>query len=103
MNFSNPFLYTMPTATRTAGLLSRINFGSIINGTSRALNLVNQSIPLFKSMSPMMRNAKTMFKVMNEFKKTDISVYDNDSIDTITKTDETSNYNYSTNTPTFFA
>lgn len=72
MNFYNPYLYSVPTSTAT-GLFSRLNFGSILSGTTKALNFVNQAIPVVKQVSPLVKNAKTMFKVMNEFKKTDIS------------------------------
>lgn len=102
MNFYNPYLYSIPATTSTAtGLLSRLNFNSILNGTTKALNFVNQAIPVVKQVSPIMKNAKTMFHVMNEFKKTDIS-------DTIPKTMEhsmepivSSNITYN-NGPTFF-
>ena len=82
MNYYNPYFYTMPnmvnlanTANTTArtGLFSRLfggmSFGRIINGTERALNFANQAIPLVKQVKPMIGNAKTMFKVMNEFKR----------------------------------
>lgn len=72
MNFYNPYLYAIPTASTAPSLLSRLSFGSILNGASRTLNFVNQAIPVFKQMSPLMKNLKTMFNVMNEFKKTDI-------------------------------
>ena len=69
MNFYNPYYYMMPTATSGLGrgllggaVRGGINWSSILNGAQRTLGLVNQAIP-------MVRNAKTMFKVMNEFKK----------------------------------
>ena len=65
-------MYSMPVETATPSLLSRISFGSILNGASRTLNFVNQAIPVVKQMSPLMKNLKTMFNVMNEFKKADI-------------------------------
>lgn len=71
MNFYNPYLYSIPVETASTSLLSRLSLSSIINGTSRTLNLVNQAIPVFKQMSPLIKNAKTIFNVMNEFKKTD--------------------------------
>ncbi len=72
MNFYNPYLYSMPVEAAAPSLLSRFSFSSLINGASRTLNLVNQAIPVVKQMSPMMKNLKTMFNVMNEFKKADI-------------------------------
>lgn len=79
MNYYNPYFYTIPTAVATprVGLFSRlfgntgISFSGILNGAQRALNFANQAIPLVKQVRPMIGNAKTMFKVMNEFKKTE--------------------------------
>lgn len=74
MNYYNPYFYTMPNPPK-AGLFKRIfgdiSISNIINGTERAINLANQTIPLIKQVKPILGNAKTMFKVMNEFKKND--------------------------------
>ena len=78
MNYYNPYFYTMPNNlvnnTARTGFLSRlfgrnITFSEILNGTQKALNFANQAIPLVKQVRPMIGNAKTMFKLMNEFKK----------------------------------
>lgn len=65
-----------PYPTNSAGLLSRIfrggfSFSDIINGTNKTLNVINQMIPIIKQVGPTVQNAKTMFRVMNEFKKFD--------------------------------
>ncbi len=72
MNFYNPYLYSMPIEESVPSIFSRLSLSSIINGTSKTLNLVNQAIPVVRQMSPIMKNLKTMFNVMNEFKKNDI-------------------------------
>ena len=79
MNYYNPYYYMMPTMSSGLGrglfggsLRSGINWSSILNGAQRTLNIVNQAIPIVKQAAPMMRNTKTMFKVMNEFKKVDV-------------------------------
>lgn len=78
MNFYNPYsLYpyvSMPTrqglfSNLTTGLRS-INWSNILNNTQRTLNIINQAIPAVKQISPMVRNARTMFRVMNEFNRT---------------------------------
>lgn len=77
MNYYNPYFQMYPyyEIPQKMGLFSRIfgnlNFGSILNGTQKTLNIVNQGIPLIKQFKPVLNNAKTMFKVMNEFKKTE--------------------------------
>ena len=76
MNYYNPYFTSYPSVasigTRT-GLFSRLfsgfNMSSILSGTQKTLNIVNQTIPLIKQAQPILRNAKTMFRVMNEFKK----------------------------------
>lgn len=85
MNFYNPYFmpYTVPQVA-SRGLFSRlfgggISFSSILNGTQRTLNIINQAIPVVKQVSPMLKNAKTMFNVMNEFRKVDEPI--NTSID----------------------
>lgn len=87
MNYYNPYYMMMPYGNTMAqmpaktGLFSNlfggiksINWGNIINNTQRALGLVNQAIPVIKQVTPIAKNAKTMFRVMNEFKKVDESI-----------------------------
>lgn len=100
MNYYNPYFNTYPyyQVPPRIGLFQRlfggnINFSSILSGTQKTLNIVNQGIPLIKQVRPIMQNAKTMFKVMNEFKKVDTpSVVSNETPVII-----------NTNNPTFFA
>ena len=115
MNYYNPYFYTMNTPK--VGLLGRL-FGStgvsisnFLNGTQRVLNIANQTIPLVKQVKPMIGNAKTMFRVMNEFKKTDRqSVISQKNIIDIENTNTEANINndlniieeQDNNGPTFF-
>lgn len=79
MNFYNPYYYAMPTnyIQPKIGLLGRlfgntgISISNFINGTQKVLNIANQTIPLVKQVKPVIGNAKTMFKVMSEFKRTE--------------------------------
>ena len=48
-----------------------INFSNILTNTNKTLNIINQVIPIIKQATPLVKNTKTMFKVMNEFKKVD--------------------------------
>lgn len=89
MNYYNPYLYTMPTTLASSapkvGLLSRIfgrsgaTLSSILTGTQKVLNVANQAIPLVKQARPMITNAKTMFKIMNEFKRSDTKQRNNNN------------------------
>ena len=120
MNYYNPYYIMNPTsafypamATNSInnGLFSNLargfNWSSILNNTQRTLGIVNQAIPLVRQASPMINNVKTMFKIMNEFKKDEtpnqtvseknINNTNNDNID------ENINQNYYvSNGPTFF-
>lgn len=77
MNFYNPYYYSTPLnyIGPKVGLLQRlfgnsgISIGNFFNGTQRVLNFANQAIPIIKQVKPIFGNAKTMFSVMNEFKK----------------------------------
>ena len=80
MNYYNPYFFSTPTSlyqTPRIGLLSRlfgssgVTFGGILNGTQRVLSFANQAIPFVKQVRPIIGNAKTMFKVMNEFKRSE--------------------------------
>ena len=82
MYYYNPYFsypYMNPGSPSSGGMFSKllgkgINWSSILSGTQKTLNIVNQTIPLIKQISPVMSNAKTMFKIMNEFKKVDTPV-----------------------------
>lgn len=80
MNYFNPYYMSSPvmSAAPRVGILKNLfgglNFSNILSGTSKTLNVVNQALPLIKQAGPMLNNAKTMFKVMNEFKKVETPV-----------------------------
>lgn len=94
MNFYNPYMSfypyaSMPTKTGLfSNLFKNFNLSSIVSGTQKTLNIINQTIPIVKQVSPVVKNAKTMFKVMNEFKKTDTKEK------VTTKIENTSSNNY---------
>ena len=77
MNYYYPYFNMYPYVniakpsffSRLISGIKGINFSSILSGTQKTLNVVNQTIPLVKQVSPVVKNAKTMFKVMNEFKR----------------------------------
>lgn len=75
MNFYNPYYFGYPTYMPKVSILNSIlkkfNFASILSGTQRTLNTVNQIIPIVKEVKPMMSNAKTMFHLMSEFNRSD--------------------------------
>lgn len=114
MNYYNPYFYQIPDINQTRpGLFSRlfknnnISFSKILNGTQKVLGIANQAIPLVKQVGPVINNTKTMFRIMNEFKKGDKSSKDtkhNNIVNKLTNNSTTqANTTYSTNNgPTFF-
>jgi len=107
MNYYNPYFSSYPYTTipTKTGLFSRlfgnnINLGSILSGTQKTLNIVNQAIPIIKQAGPVINNAKTMFKVMNEFKKVETPT-NNFDITTTNEDNIVENINIE-NGPTFF-
>ena len=62
----------IPKVGGLKSLFGGIKWSSILSGTQKTLNVVNQAIPIIKQAGPVINNAKTMFRVMNEFKKVDI-------------------------------
>lgn len=79
MNYYNPYFYNFPIGNQAikTNFLSKLlggktlSFTNILNGTQQVLNIANQTIPLVKQAKPVFGNMKTMFKIMNEFKKND--------------------------------
>ena len=50
-------------------LLGKFSFTGFLNGASKTLNIINQAIPVFYQIKPIINNAKTMFRVMNAVKE----------------------------------
>ena len=61
----------MPLAKKT------INWSGLLTNTQKTLNIVNQAIPIVYQIKPIVNNAKTMFRVANEFNKTDSNIQNN--------------------------
>lgn len=118
MNFSSPYIYPMPyrfSPVNNGNIITKVfgnlKFSNIINGANKTLNFVNQTIPVIKQISPMVNNAKTMFNVLNEFKKNDTNINKQININNTIKTNNTSiknstvtntSYKNIANGPTFF-
>lgn len=94
-----PYISTN-TARASNGILSRVipslsgikklNWGNLINNTSKTLGLINQTIPIVKQTGPMINNIKSMVRVASLFK-------DETDIKRSIKTNTNTNYNNSNN------
>lgn len=107
MNYYNPyFMGGYPYTASQTGLFSRlfngINFSNILSGTQKTLNIVNQAIPLVKQAKPIISNARTMFRIMNEFKKVDTPTINKEEKTTNNETKKIEPYVKNDVGPTFF-
>lgn len=104
----NPYQAFVPL--RAAGAASTgaiaktgINWANLLSNTQKTLNIVNQAIPLVYQVKPIVNNAKTMFKIANEFGKSsrntnEIESKENQNFNTIKE----ENINYDNEGPNFF-
>ena len=102
MNY--PYVNMTNSATGLSGisklssLLGKINFSSILTNTQKTLNVVNQAIPLYHQVKPVVSNLRAIRKIGKEFTKINTS-NTNKNINIIPQ----SNNNYtSVPNPTFF-
>lgn len=87
------------------GNFNGLTFGKVISGISKTLNIVNQAIPLYKQVRPIISNAGSILNIFKEFNKPD--TLNNSKIKSITVNDTPSSSkpkinSISTNSPTFF-
>ena len=79
--------------------IKAINWGGLINNTSKTLNVVNQAIPLVRQVGPMMNNMKSLLRVASIFKEeTDVKpVRNNTKVSNKPNTKPVNNTNNSIN------
>lgn len=93
-------------------LLGKFSFSGFLNGASKTLNVVNQAIPIFYQVKPMINNAKTMFRIMGAVKD-DSNTTNSKEINTVSTQSENiqpvkennviqQNIEYDNENPTFF-
>ncbi len=51
--------------------IHKINWSNILNNTQKTLNVINQAIPVYYQVKPIIGNAKTMFRMVNALKDND--------------------------------
>jgi len=50
-------------------LIKNIKWGSLLEGTSKTLNVINQAIPIVYQVKPLMGNVKTILNIANGLKE----------------------------------
>ena len=53
------------------GATSRFSWDGFLTSTGKTLNVINQAIPIFYQVRPMIQNAKTMFRVLGAVREKD--------------------------------
>lgn len=56
---------TNPGLFRGLQIFKNIKFGAILDGTSKTLNVINQAIPVYYQVKPLVSNIKTLSKINN--------------------------------------
>ena len=65
-------MYPNPSNSLLKGSLSflkKINFSNLLDGTSKTLGVINQAIPVFYQVKPLVNNIGTVFKISNALKE----------------------------------
>ena len=58
--------YTNPSlVSQGLNFIKNIKWGTLLDGTSKTLGVINQAIPLVYQVKPLVNNAKTIFKISN--------------------------------------
>lgn len=100
---TNPAL--MPLRTIAPVAKKTINWASLLTNTQKTLNIVNQAIPIVYQVKPIVKNAKTMFRVASEFTKSGNNNLNNTSISDVSTNqinNKNNEYIYDENQPSFF-
>lgn len=61
-----------PSIINKLEFLKKLNINNILDGTQKTLNIVNQAIPIFYQIKPLIANTKTLLnltKIINEPEK----------------------------------
>lgn len=64
------------------GLLKGASWSSFLTTAGKTLNVINQAIPVFYQVRPIIHNAKTMFRVLGAVKTSDKKQNNSTSIQT---------------------
>ncbi len=101
----NPSNMYMPLRSLAPLARKGINWAGLLTNTQKTLNIVNQAIPLVYQAKPIISNARTMFKIANEFTKSNSkgsSVNKSNNINVSNSNIENKSYDDSDNQPYFF-
>lgn len=99
----NIYMNQIPRESAILGGLAKgirsFNWGKLLTGANKTLNVMNQTIPLIKQAKPMVNNVRSILKLAKVF-NSEIADNKNNSINISKKTSTVDN---KANYPTFFA
>lgn len=84
-----PYMLPAQSASAAPSLLGKINWSSLLSNASKTLNVVNQAIPLYYQVKPMVKNLRTLGKIGSEFTKLGGSKENTTSNNTVNGTQST--------------
>lgn len=65
---ASSFTPRMELFSRIANGIKKFNWGGLLSGANKTLNVVNQTIPLIRQTKPMINNVKNMIHLAKAFK-----------------------------------
>ena len=69
-NYFIPYTTFKPSIiSRFTKVISSFNWKNLLEGTSKTLNTINQTIPLIKNIKPMIDNVKSIIRLTKAFGK----------------------------------
>lgn len=87
----NPYTYS-GLLGKGLSLTKSINWSALLDGTQKTLGVINQAIPVYYQVKPILGNAKTLFKIANVMNEpTPSSSVSNNQINTVTQTSSVNN------------
>jgi len=85
LSYQNPMYYSYSGVTPKTSLFSKlktqVNWNSLLNNTSKTLNLINQAIPIYYQVRPLIRNCSTLFKIADIIKTDEKEEFRNERTD----------------------
>lgn len=97
--FGNPH----PKVSFFSKFKNGVNWSNLLNNTSKTLNLINQAIPVYYQVLPLIKNCSTLFKIADIIKTDDKEEVKNDSkYQNISLEKQKEDSNISSNELTFF-
>ncbi len=96
--FTNPSLIS-----KLLNLKDTIKWSELLEGTKKTLDVVNQAIPIYYQVKPIISNAKTLFKVANVINNNTTEVIaENEEKDQSEIKEEVSTTSSKNNSPIFY-